>query len=72
MVNGCCGCFGFFLSFASEVFRNEYGLVPFLAVTAIASFLVGVASLSSIKVLPQLSKEPFQGRGESCCSNLIQ
>eukprot|EP00438_Fugacium_kawagutii_P002213 Skav233841 [mRNA] locus=scaffold3130:30715:38615:- [translate_table: standard] len=44
-----------------QVFRSQYGLVPFLAVTAIASFLVGVASLSSIKVLPPVTTEPFQG-----------
>eukprot|EP00438_Fugacium_kawagutii_P024990 Skav225732 [mRNA] locus=scaffold611:109806:118672:+ [translate_table: standard] len=48
-----------------QVFRDQFGLVPFLAFSAVASFLVGVASLSSMKILPPHCRESFQGQGET-------
>ena len=42
----------------AQVFRS-YGLLPFLAVQAIASFFVGVVSPSSINVLPKQIRGPM-------------
>lgn len=47
-----------------QVFKDRYGLLPFMAISAIASFAVGVLSLSSMKVLPNHCRERVQSQGE--------
>ena len=47
-----------------QVFKDRYGLLPFMAISAIASFTVGVLSLSSMKVLPNQCRERVQSQGD--------
>lgn len=47
-----------------QVFKDRYGLLAFMAISAIASFAVGVLSLSSMKVLPNHCRERVQSQGE--------
>ena len=46
-----------------QVFKDRYGLLAFMAISAIASFAVGVLSLSSMKVLPNHCRERVQSQG---------
>ena len=46
-----------------QVFKDRYGLLAFMAFSAIASFTVGVLSLSSMKVLPNHCRERVQSQG---------
>ena len=54
---------------SAQVFRNRFGLVSFMAISAIAAFVVGIMSLSSIKVLPPHCREPLKDRGADRCWN---
>ena len=47
-----------------QLFRHRFSLASFMAISAIAPFVVGVMSLSSMKVLPPQCKESLKERGE--------
>jgi len=47
-----------------QLFQERFSLASFMAISAIAPFLVGIMSLSSMKVLPPQSTESLKERGE--------